>query len=226
MDHQSQFELHPKSYHCYGTVDYECEENHRSIRGVSKNHLEGRTDSDVLFLEFAVQTNIDRVPKNVDYFYPHLEIFKCSFCMISKITSEDLKQMPNLNCIYLGHNQLKYVPGDLFKHNPNMKFIGMEANQIQSIGPGLFDNLPHLWFMYFNNDCLHKQLGHYGNMQDYIADVYQHCVKARRSSDEIEISTASYNPIASPKKTKSLPKVWKDCEEKYRMPLYASTRPL
>jgi hypothetical protein len=101
----------------------------------------------------------------------------------------------------------------------------MEQNSIQSIGPGLFDNLPHLWFMYFNNPCLHKQLGHYGNMQEYIADVNKHCVKARRTSDEVETSTVAAKPAANPKKSKSLTKIWKDCEEKYRMPLYASTRP-
>jgi hypothetical protein len=63
-------------------------------------------------------------------------------------------------------------------------------------------------------------------MQEYIADVYEHCVKTRRSSDEIETSTMGAETIARPKKTKSLTKVWKDCEEKYRMPLYASTRPV
>jgi Leucine-rich repeat (LRR) protein len=205
--------LYPTSYQCYGSVSYECEESRNFIEGVSRNHLEGRKDSDVIFLEIAVGSKIDRVPKNIDHFYPRLEIFKCSFCMVSQISSDDLKQMPNLNCIYLGHNQLKYVPSDLFKHNPNMKFIGLEGNPIQSIGPGLFENLPELWIMYFNNPCLQKQWNDYGNIRDYKAELYKHCVKTRRISDELH--SATIKPDEKLSGTNKLRRSWEECEAKY-----------
>ena len=144
--------LHEKCYSCFSVVSYECSTAESLVEGVSQNHLEEMKDSDVLFLEMETYSKIDQIPKNVYSFFPNLEVFKCPFCEIKTISSDDLQQFPQLKCIYLGHNQIKTLPGDLFKYTPNVEFVGLEVNKIESFGADFFNFLMQLKIIYFQEN--------------------------------------------------------------------------
>jgi hypothetical protein len=121
--------------------------------GTSLNHMPGKDNDNVLYLDLNNQI-IQRIPKKLDYFYPNLEIFKCVFCAITDITRDDLRLLPKIQCLYLGHNSIETLPGDLLKDVPNLIFLAVDHNRIHCIGENLFTEIRNLKLLYFNyNDC-------------------------------------------------------------------------
>jgi hypothetical protein len=147
--------LHEKSYHCRATVDYICDQSPDSIMGTSKNHMAGKKDADVIFLDFDDQI-IKRIPMNVGFFYPNLEVFRCASCAIDQVRKADLEQMPKLTCLYLGKNIIEALSADLLQPVPQLKFFGVDSNIIQCVGLDLFKSLPHLTKITFEQNICYS----------------------------------------------------------------------
>lgn len=117
------------------------------VVGVSNNHMAGKTRYNVELLYFKNYGKIPKIPGDIEYFYPNLLTFSIPFAELEEISSEDLRY-PRLKFLYLSHNKLTRLPGDLFRHTPHLEFIGLESNPIKSIGWYIFDNLNSLSTVY------------------------------------------------------------------------------
>ena len=173
--------LHEKCYTCVAKISYKCDTIPDFIEGVSQNHLNEQTNKDVLYFDMEEYSTIKRIPKNIDAFFPNIKIFKCPYCEIESVVSDDLKQFPHLTCFYLGYNKIKTMPSDLFKHNPGIVYIGIESNRIENIGADLFTDLKHLKLMTFErNICFSSNLDipH----ETKLAEVVSQCVHGKTFS--------------------------------------------
>ena len=171
--------LHESSYACYANVAYECDHSF-DLEGVSKNHMTGKTNADVILFDLENYLKIDVIPKNVGAFFPYIEVFKCSLCTVSQISSSDLMQFPKLKCFYLGHNKLRTIPGDLFKHTPNIEFVGLEFNEIERVGADFFNYLSKLKILYFNNNIC--SIVHSTALSEVKEQIIQKCLSQRKFS--------------------------------------------
>lgn len=140
-----------KTYSCMdATFSPSCDSS-PNIVGVSKNHMPGKTNEDVQMFVITTNQIIPRLPKNLDKFFPNLVAFSLPFIGLEEITSEDLR-FPKLRFLYLGHNNLKSLDGDLFKYNPMLEFVAFDWNRVANVGSGLLDSLYKLRIIYVNRN--------------------------------------------------------------------------
>jgi hypothetical protein len=70
---------------------------------------------------------------------------------IATIEANAFQHLTKLKRVYLGLNQLRSLPHQLFKNNPEMIAIWLNGNKINSITPEFFKNLNKLQIVYFGN---------------------------------------------------------------------------
>lgn len=213
--------LHEISYACEAIVDYECDRSH-DLEGVSKNHVDGKTNADVIHFEFEVESKIDVIPKNIDNFFPNIEVFKCPMCTISRVSSDDLKHFPKLKCFYLGHNKLTTIPGDLFKHTPNVEFIGLEFNQIEQVGAEFFSYFKNLKLLYFdNNVCSTTQFSVVSEIEKEITEKctnHRKCLKINENENSKAENLSRKNRQTKSKSSRNFQIIDSEkCEKTYMM---------
>jgi hypothetical protein len=79
---------------------------------------------------------------------PNLIELSISFSSLRLVAKEDLYGLQRLKTLRLDHNQIEYLPGDLFEYTPNLVSVHFQRNQIKYIGHKILDPLEGL--SYFN----------------------------------------------------------------------------
>lgn len=135
-----------KGYQCDGGFSTDCDKE-MLVVGVSTNHRTGKTLKDVKLLLF-INKHITRLPRGLDWFFPEILALRLPNNGLEEISSEDLKYT-KLEFLYLGGNELEYLPAGLFKHVPKLEFLGLNDNPITVFGADILKPLQSLKFGYF-----------------------------------------------------------------------------
>lgn len=124
------------------------------VNGISKNHLKGKTNDDVLMIVFNPGQNVSKIPENIGRIFPNLEGIYLPKAGIKKISNRDIKQFPELKYLQLSYNNLVELDGNLFDFNPDLKLIGIDHNQIANVGSNIFEPITNLTVVNLgNNKC-------------------------------------------------------------------------
>lgn len=141
------------AYTCTGSIS--ASDNDTSVITITGNHLAGRTNDDVTGFSIYNSPITNRLPRNINSFFPNLIAVDWVFGTLSGINSEDLRQFPGLRMLSLFGNQLTLLDSNVFAHNPSLEWIELSNNLITNVGDGLFNNLSNLTFVMFErNPCI------------------------------------------------------------------------
>lgn len=140
-----------KVYQCeVATIDPGTKTEVEVIEG---NHQQEKNNSNV-GLFYISRINVQRIPRDLEIFFPNLEIFYIAYAGLQEITADDLKY-PNLKRFTSLNNKLRVLESDLFKFTPKLRFIHIFGSPLSYIGEGLFSNLPELVYADLRkNDCV------------------------------------------------------------------------
>lgn len=148
------FHIFPDCYTCEATVLLLGHEV--NVEDVSRNHLAGKSNNDVVALQILNQEAVDFVPQNVNSFFPNLKVFEMRFCGVKTISSPELEQFgKKLEYLSFWKNDLEKIHHDLFKFSQNLKVIIFESNKIRHIDHDVFELTPYLRHLYLHyNVCV------------------------------------------------------------------------
>lgn len=123
----------------------------------------GKTNSDVkLLLMIHGAENLTSIPANINLFFPNITMIYIGWTNIARVTSEDLRQFPNLELFSSNMNPITFLPGNLFEHNlkiHQIEFMGFvdrrKGATLDEIGPNLLGPLNNLKYAFFwNHFCI------------------------------------------------------------------------
>jgi Leucine-rich repeat (LRR) protein len=92
--------------------------------------------------------------------FSKLQVLGLSQNKIKIIEENAFEYLTNLYRIFLGGNEIKYLPEKLFQNNPNLEWIDLEYNKIKMINPGTFKILNQMRIVFlWQNDCTNDTTG-------------------------------------------------------------------
>lgn len=130
--------------------------NSTSLESVQQNHLEGKINSDVRALRVESDaTRMKKLPKNIEGFFPNLEVLIWVYGNLMSITADDLKPFPEMKNLALWDNEIVSLDSDLFQHSPMLDVFHVTSNKIANVGHNVLANLNELREVWFsNNPCI------------------------------------------------------------------------
>lgn len=124
------------------------------VNAATGYHKDFKNDNDVLGLKVE-HANIQYFPKGLEKIFNNIKLFWIEFCKLKEIFQSDLTPHPNLEFLFLGHNDIEILEKDLFKFHPRMKAISFWNCKIFHIHPNVFDNLLSLRELWLpRNQCI------------------------------------------------------------------------
>lgn len=109
------------------------------------NHLNGRTDRDVEFLQVRDPTRISsQIIGRITYFFPNLYAFHWLNGGLRTTSASDLEPFTKLQSFAIESNLLVTLQADLLSNTPNLRVVDFRNNNIELVGAGLLDNLNDL----------------------------------------------------------------------------------
>jgi Leucine rich repeat len=135
------------------SVKIEAGDRWEALTKVSKNHIKGKKNEDVITLNIENGT-MHRIPQGIEKSFPNLKALRVAQAKLRTIESDDLKAFPGLKVLCLWANELKTLDGNLFTYTPDLEFVNFGSNQITHVGPNFFSPLTKLIAAYFEeNTC-------------------------------------------------------------------------
>jgi Leucine rich repeat len=149
------FYRHPDIYACIASVIFVGDPRH--VTEVSKNHLAGRSDNDVLGVAIEKQ-DLKFVPRNISSFFPNVQAFDIRHCGVEDIAKEDISGFKNLSMFQPADNNIRSIPNDMFQGNPSIRAIAVGRNPIRHIAANVFDPLTQLVALWLDPvSCINAQ---------------------------------------------------------------------
>jgi len=141
---------------------YNCDVNQIDISGndtalleVTGTHQTSNTNADVGNLIFSGNYPLDRLPTNIESFFPNLVMIYFIGGNLAYVSAENLQPFQNLRVFFAFQNQIATIDGDLFKYSPNLQRIVLDGNLITNVGEDLLTGLTQLTYANFqNNPCI------------------------------------------------------------------------
>lgn len=191
--------------------------NIKRLHFVNPQHtVIGKTNADVQLLLLTKGTNnITMFPEGISTFFPNVTLFYLGFSSIANITSEDLRQFPDLELFSSNMNPLTSLPGDLFKHNKHIRtieFLGYASRSkdktLNEIGQNLLGNLTNLKYATFwNHYCISEVAVGRDQLIDLNNRLHIMCSHSNNTP-------APFNPVTNP----TLPDPWNPYNPQYPQP--------
>lgn len=129
--------------------------NSTSLESVEGNHLDGNSNSDVKVLQVYGRTTIQKLPTNIERFFPHLEALSWLVAGLLTITADDLRPFPQMKYLDLQQNRFVSLDSDVFQHSPKLAHVELRDNKITNVGLDLLANLNELVrFSFYTNPCI------------------------------------------------------------------------
>lgn len=94
------------------------------------------------------------LPSGFEKFFSGIIVMALTETSMKTISSDDLKQFPDLQEFWLYNQLVEYIEPQLFKHNTKLQDIVLKNNKIKYIGSNFFNELPKLTACDLsNNQC-------------------------------------------------------------------------
>lgn len=130
-------------------------DSNEDILTVTGNHYKGKGDSDVKFLNVALEIN--SIPKNVGNTFKKLKGVQFWYTGLKYISADDLKQFTKLEVLSFYGNELKILDDYLLTNNSKLKWIDFRNNSISYIGSNLLKNMDNIEKVFFSgNICIDR----------------------------------------------------------------------
>ncbi|XP_070493828.1 uncharacterized protein [Chironomus tepperi] len=127
-------------------------------------HESARGNEHVESVQF-IACSLTKVPQGLTRIFPNLKVLDIFESGLKTITKSDLAEYKNLERIYIEHNKIKFLPGDLFEGFKNLEAIGFRHNNIEVIESNILDGLDKL--KYVNFSCNPNYTKCYSQFSDY-----------------------------------------------------------
>lgn len=180
-------------YSCKGTIWTICDNSLKCL-GVSNDHLPGRYNAHVSYLEIPLYSFGPRMPTSIEQFFPNLEGLQIKYGSLETISSDDIRY-PKLKVLHIRNNKLKSLEKGLFIHTPNLIFVGVESNHIARVAYDLFEPLKMLHTIYiFKNPC---KIGYWVDIVEMKRQINYQCgcktykVTKRNMQQEVSLADVS-----------------------------------
>jgi hypothetical protein len=204
--------LFKRSYTCIASPDYECDPREDFVQGVWDLHPKTQDRFGVQSLYFLPENDIKMniLPRNIDIFFPNIELVDCSNNEISYIDMVDLQQFPKLKFLWMEKNLITYIPGNLFQYTPEIEIIWFVHNPIIKIGYNFFFNLPKLRKLNFGyTTCYPYKLSMEEPRRENRRKIAKACL--------YRYTPFVARPVSKPESRRNNPSILDRCEEKYLM---------
>jgi hypothetical protein len=145
--------------------------------GETIKSINGQTNFDGLDLKILDIKHgvVHFIPKGLGRFFPNLEALAVDDSELKKIVQKDLLPFPKLKMLSLYHNQIKFLPGNLFGGNLELKHLQFSLNPITHVGHNLLTPLKKLERVYFQwNDCMSKYYNQ-STVSSFASDLRANC---------------------------------------------------
>lgn len=101
------------------------------------------------------KSNLELLPKRIDFYFPNLEILQWYNGSLSAITADDLAPFPNIKHLYISGNKIVTLDADVLSNNLQLVDIYANNNLIDHVGKDLLRGLDGLKYVDFrNNPCI------------------------------------------------------------------------
>lgn len=144
-----------KSYSCLITYS-EIPENVNNSTFIGE-HLEGKTNNDVNFIEFKKCIFSSKIPKDLTKVFPNLLGFEILNSNLKELSRSDIEQFKTLKMFCCTKTYLKYLPGDLFNGFENLEWIDLGINDLEIIEPNILNGLDKLKMVSFSKNPNYEQ---------------------------------------------------------------------
>jgi hypothetical protein len=116
------------------------------------------------------------VPEGMGKFFPKLQSLKIWGSKLEKVTKKDLAQFPLITEVSICHNELKFLPGDLFEANPELTFVDFSRNKIRRISSGFLEPLTELQRVHLHSNlCINKVANNQLEITETIKNFEENC---------------------------------------------------
>jgi hypothetical protein len=127
-----------------------------TVRAVGKNHASGYSNTHVKGLRI-IDANLPIFPKEIEKFFPNLQIISIFRSNLANISASDLKPFVNLMYLFLDDNKLQALDGNLFENTPHLKKISFDNNNLVFVGGNILNPLRSLTnAFFFGNRCVSR----------------------------------------------------------------------
>ncbi|CRL01815.1 CLUMA_CG015031, isoform A [Clunio marinus] len=131
-------------------IDYDFSSPFYFIR-VGGEHLEGRTNADVINLRIRNST-INRIPANIFNVFPNVEGLEVINCGTINFIPPDFYFADRLREVYIADNNITTLGNSAFTFAFNIEILILYQNQMNSLGPNPFINLGRATFVSIENN--------------------------------------------------------------------------
>ena len=143
---------------------------------ITQNHLKGKTNKDVEFLDLSEQ-NFETLPRGIENFFPNLVGIRAYRNNLKRITKDDLKGYKNLKYLNLYNNDITTVESDLFSLSPKLQYINFGNNFIRNVARNAFNPLKNLQQLYFHDGkmCINEHASTRDEIASLLSNLFVKC---------------------------------------------------
>lgn len=121
----------------------------RLIASFTGVHKDGKNRYDVEGVRF-IRAVVEFFPDGLQHIFPSIVFLSIYKSKLKEITREDLKDLRNLEVIYLRYNLLTTLPNNLFEDMPKLKSINFYGNKLKFVSSKLLKPIQDNGLTYVN----------------------------------------------------------------------------
>lgn len=184
-------------YENWAVIDraYECKVHNlilksanQTLTNVHGKHSSGKNNNSVIALHILGQ--ICHYVPLVQSTFRNLEGLLIAHCGLKKVTSVDMQQFPNLQVLFMPHNDLEVLERDLFKFNQYLKAIVLNHNKIKHVAHEILTPMKYLTKIYlYKNSCIDSVAVNPNQMVELITDLIDHCPPVAKIIPKVKSET-------------------------------------
>jgi hypothetical protein len=157
MEIQCKFKMAPVALSSYGRCYYTCVIENQHLR-VDENqevrfcgdHLGDNALGQVKSLQ-VMHCQLHQVPKYFGTHFKFISSLSINHCGLKEVTRESFARFDRLEVVNLSHNELTFIPGDLFTGNSNwLRSIYIAHNKLEIVEYDLLQSVQHNTFKYID----------------------------------------------------------------------------
>lgn len=147
-------------YFCDLKFDLDIAKSNDVVTTVSGNHLDGKSNSDVVGFR-ASNKKLLIFPAGLDKYFDaaKIEFIAIWSTGLKEIHQSDLAPFKKMRILSLWDNDFEVIERDLLEFNPHIEYIGLGKNRIKFVDGNVFGHLKKLHTLHIDgNACISRQV--------------------------------------------------------------------